>query len=898
MIFQCLYMKPPVSILVVGDDKKTEALRVGLRDTDLKIKTAFSESGNEALSLIEKDHYDLIISLYGTRDMDGPRLIEAIVVKKGDIPLAVIVNQGNEESILNDLAGGLDFDLIAAGMLFEKEYLAGRISDILHNGSLYRGEEETRSGRSGMFMKGVLESTDYIGIIATDVKGTITLFNKGAERILGYSREEVVGKMNVLDFHIDEEISGRQKELSEKYGRHLDEIEVFFEVPEEIGFERREWSFRRKDGELITVELTVTRMTDRSGEPSGSLGIFNDITEEKELREELKRYKIQYSGIIAHIPDPTFAIDLEGRVIAWNYAIEDLTGIKASQMLGKGDYEYSLPFYGKRRPMLADLVTVPKGELETKWEYETIIKTGKVISAEALPFKFKGKNHFIRASASPIYDTSGSVIGAIESFLDITAIINTEEALAREKANVEYIIDSLPGMFYMFYMFDKNGRFIRWNKNMETLTGYSEDEISKMKPIEFVEKSYEGTVSKAIKTAFSKGYSDLEATIVTKDGEKIPFFFSANMKQIDGVPYILGMGLDITKSKDKDAEIRKLASVVRHSGEMISLTDPEGDIHFINEAGVGMIGIGTDKIIRHNFMDLLPEDEKEKMRSEVLPLIMEKGSWEGDLRYVNLKTGNPVDVHAMIFTISDPETEEPVHIANISLNITDRKKAEATLKEVNKKLNLLGSITRHDILNQITVAQGYMEIIDMDGLVEKGTKLSEYCGKVADAVETIKKQILFTKDYKDMGEQSPEWYNIGRIIEDNYRSSGYRSVKLVNETGDLEIFADPLFGKVIYNLFDNAVKHGEKITTIKFYFRRSGEDLDLICEDDGIGVPDEVKEKIFRREYYKNTGLGLFLSREILSITGLTIEETGRYGEGARFVIHIPKGLFRFREQD
>jgi signal transduction histidine kinase len=248
----------------------------------------------------------------------------------------------------------------------------------------------------------------------------------------------------------------------------------------------------------------------------------------------------------------------------------------------------------------------------------------------------------------------------------------------------------------------------------------------------------------------------------------------------------------------------------------------------------------------------------------------------------------------MMFIIDDPETDEPLYLANVSLNITDQKKAKAALKEVNKKLNLLGSITRHDILNQITIAQGYLEILDMDGLIEKDSKLEEYCVKVTGAIETIKRQILFTKDYKDLGEQSPEWFNVGRIIDSNYKNEGFRSVKLVNETEDLDIFADPLFGKVIYNLFDNAVKHGEKITTIKFYYRKSGEDLNIICEDDGIGIPDEFKEKIFKREHYKNTGLGLFLSREILSITGMSIEENGVSGEGARFVIHIPKGMFRF----
>ncbi len=449
----------------------------------------------------------------------------------------------------------------------------------------------------------------------------------------------------------------------------------------------------------------------------------------------------------------------------------------------------------------------------------------------------------------------------------------------------------------MFYMFDQTGRFVRWNKNLETLTGYSAEEVKEMRPLEFIEDGYKEHISDAIKTAFSEGYADLEAVIVTKDGEKIPFFFSAKRKEIDGTSYILGMGLDITKAKMAEEEIRKLASVVRHSGEMIALTNPEGIINFINEAGGRMIGVDGKDITRYHFMDFIPEHLKEKIKSEVLPAMAETGLWEGDLQYINLKTGNPVDVHTMGFIIKDPGTGATAYLANVSLDISDRKKAEAALMEVNKKLNLLGSITRHDILNQVTVARGNLEILEMDGLIPEDSKTEEFYRKILGAVETIQRQILFTKDYKDLGEQSPEWYNAGKIIDKNYRNTCFQSVKLVNEVDDLEVYADPLFEKVIYNLFDNAVKHGEKITTIKFYSKKSGDGMDLICEDDGVGIPADVKDKIFKREHYKHTGLGLFLSKEILSITGLFIEENGTPGEGARFVIHIPKGLFRLGDQ-
>ena len=889
-------MESVFSLMIISDKASAEIIKKGLKelnrlkDPDIKIKTKSFGSAEKALSAMENGDYDLIIARYKTADLSGTELIREIKEKKGNTPLLIIADPADDKEILKDLYSGLEFGPVSFA---DQELAIRQINEKILAAMDLKNSHE-RSGYSKRIVREILGSVDNLGIITTDRDKIITFFSGGAEKLLGYSYEELVGRETPMIFYIEEEISSRAKELSKKTGKTIEGLDLFAETMTE-GPERHEWTYKKKDGGLINVELTVTPIRDDKGIIRGAFGIFYDITDKKKLEEEFRLYKIQSSGIISNIPEPTFAIDLDGRVIAWNLAMEELTGIPAQDILGKGDQEYAIPFYGKRRPMLIDLITAPE-ELMKKWEYEDITRTGNVVAADVALFEIRGEKYYFRVSASPIYDKNSKIIGAVECASDFTHIKEVEKALAREKANVEYIIDSLPGMFYMFYMFDEKGRFVRWNKNLETITGYSAEEVRKMKPLGFIEGTYKEQVSDSIKTAFLDGYTDVEAAIITKDGRKIPFFFSANMEVIDGTPYILGMGLDITKAKEKDEEIRKLASVVRHSGEMIVLADPEGIINFINEAGEKMIGVSANDIAKYHYMDLIPDHLKEKMNSVVMPATAENGLWEGELQYTNQKTGNIIDVHAMIFTINDPETDEMVYLATVSLDITDRKKAKAALKEVNKKLNLLGSITRHDILNQITVAQGYMDILEMDGLVPKNSDVGDKCEKVAGAIETIKRQILFTKDYKDLGEQSPEWYNVGRIINNNYKNSGFQSVKLINEVDDLEIYADPLFEKVIYNLFDNAVKHGEKITTIKYSFTKAGEDLNLICEDDGIGIENEFKEKIFKREHYKNTGLGLFLSREILSITGLSIEENGHYGEGARFVIHIPKGLYRLEE--
>ena len=125
----------------------------------------------------------------------------------------------------------------------------------------------------------------------------------------------------------------------------------------------------------------------------------------------------------------------------------------------------------------------------------------------------------------------------------------------------------------------------------------------------------------------------------------------------------------------------------------------------------------------------------------------------------------------------------------------------------------------------------------------------------------------------------------------NFAKSG---ITFQSEFKYTEVYADPLLEKVFYNLVDNAVRYGEKITTISIYSNISDKGFSLVFEDDGIGVEPGQKREIFKRGVGKNTGMGLFLTKEILAITGISIEENGIYGKGARFEIRIPAGYWRF----
>ncbi len=222
--------------------------------------------------------------------------------------------------------------------------------------------------------------------------------------------------------------------------------------------------------------------------------------------------------------------------------------------------------------------------------------------------------------------------------------------------------------------------------------------------------------------------------------------------------------------------------------------------------------------------------------------------------------------------------------------LKERTRAENALQVTNQKLNLLSSITRHDILNTLTALLMYLSVMKEEA---KDEGLREGLEKIESLGWTIKRQIDFTRNYQDVGVKSPRWQNVQSLVCEAREQLEGAAFRLECEVHDLEVYADPLLSRVFYNLMENSVRHGERVTEVRISCRRNPGGITLVYTDNGTGVPDSEKEKIFRRESYKNTGFGLFLSREILSITGLEIRETGVFGEGARFEIRVPDGAFR-----
>ena len=227
-------------------------------------------------------------------------------------------------------------------------------------------------------------------------------------------------------------------------------------------------------------------------------------------------------------------------------------------------------------------------------------------------------------------------------------------------------------------------------------------------------------------------------------------------------------------------------------------------------------------------------------------------------------------------------------ILAVSVNIDDLKRLEMSLRLTNEKIQLLSSLIRHDVMNKITALRGFTELaIDS---CDCGT--FELLRRVEQAAIAIQSDIDFMREYDRLGKDDPQWQRVRFSVS----SATMKGVEVEMLLSGLEVYADPMFNHVFENLLDNSIRHGGKLSRIRVSAHQEGEHLTINWDDDGIGIPVEDKERIFNRGFGRNTGFGLFLSRHILSLTGMDVREEGEERCGARFVIRVPKDMWRWND--
>jgi len=336
--------------------------------------------------------------------------------------------------------------------------------------------------------------------------------------------------------------------------------------------------------------------------------------------------------------------------------------------------------------------------------------------------------------------------------------------------------------------------------------------------------------------------------------------------------------------------------------DFIIVYAPDRKILYVNPAFATAMGYGADRMTGTPLLVYIAEEFRETMAANLAALLETSEppfyetllvSKDGLKRSVIVK-GRPVLYNnqpaALVFLIDLTERKALEDL--LKARMEEIQQTSTSLLLANKKLNLLSSITRHDINNQLTGLITYLGILETE---QSDPALAVYCQNALTAAEQIAAMIRFTSEYEKIGISAPVWHDCRGIVDMAASQAPLLKVVVHNDLpAGMEVFADPLVVKVFYNLMDNAVRYGRKITAIQFFLSEEDGKVIIVCEDDGDGVAAGVKERIFDRGFGKNTGLGLALSREILDITGITIQETGTPGAGARFEMTVPAGSCRF----
>ncbi|RXE56112.1 histidine kinase [Methanoculleus taiwanensis] len=324
--------------------------------------------------------------------------------------------------------------------------------------------------------------------------------------------------------------------------------------------------------------------------------------------------------------------------------------------------------------------------------------------------------------------------------------------------------------------------------------------------------------------------------------------------------------------------------IIRTMPDGLVLADMDGRIITTNRAAAEIFGIAESDLPGRSVGTLIPETAYASIRAT----ITEQGRLSDREALLEGKEETYVSIAGSL--VKDPDAE-PVGIVLIIRDITGRKASERALRIAGEKISLLTRLTRHDIGNLLTALSWYLTLLQEDRASPAG---DAYLSSSIDLVGKITRHLQFSRDYQEIGLHQPIWQPLESLITQAVDDLPLDSVSITSRVMPVEIYTDPLSVKVIYNLLENALRHGDGLTEIRIATEEERDgSLIVAFEDNGAGIGDAEKEKIFRYGYGKNTGLGLAFSRDILSITGIGIAETGTAGRGARFELQVPSRAWR-----
>jgi PAS domain S-box-containing protein len=619
------------------------------------------------------------------------------------------------------------------------------------------------------------------------------------------------------------------------------------------------------DGSIRWQRWSDRAIFDPSGTVTEYQSVGRDITEHKKAEEALRESEEKYRLLAETSPDMVYFIDPDGFVRFVNSHASEAFHAAPGDLIGK------------------HLTAIfPPDAASHHLDGIRRVMTIRQPVCHEIPEDLPSGRLWIEVRLTPVISPDGTVNGVLGISRDITDRKLAEELLRESEATARALINAPTDSILLL---DTRGVILDINETAAVRTGRKKDELIGV----MADSVFPDDIARARRSIISPVIEKKQA--VRFEDERDGIWFDTVAYPVIGgnnvVNRIAVIARDITERK-RTEEVLKDAKefaekLIQTANAMIVGLDSHGTITLFNQAAEAITGYSSAELAGRNWFEVLvPKDrypyvweEFNRLLSGGLPTDFENPilTKSGEEHYIIWKNSEIRDKEQIIGTIS------------YGIDITERKRAEQIISEANKKINLLTSITRHDVANQVSLLKGYAQIAMMQ---KPDPVMADLLAKIDTAGSAIAQQIEFTKAWQELGIQAPGWYRVSEMVARHKPENIALSCHC-----DVEIVADPMLEKVFLNLIDNCIRHGERVTTMSVRCENNPDGLAIIVEDDGIGVPIDEKEKIFDKGYGKNSGLGLFLVREILAITRITIREAGTPGKGAKFVMTVPKGSYR-----
>jgi PAS domain S-box-containing protein len=598
---------------------------------------------------------------------------------------------------------------------------------------------------------------------------------------------------------------------------------------------------------------------------------------EQRAEKLLKKAENRLRQITDNIQDLLLLLD-ENLVIKFASAsYKSVTGFPPNEVIGKRAYDFVHP---------DDL---PKILEVTKKAF----KENSVGKFEARVICANGSYVFLEGIGKPLVDENGNVTGAILSSRDITERKIMEQTLRDSEEKYRKLFDE--AIDAIFVADAKTGILVDCNQAATKLIGKTKSELVGMHQ-QFLhpEAEREGKFSKTFaKHCRDKEGHIIDSQIVTKNGKIIDVVIKGSLIEIKGKKLLQGIFRDVTERRKIEEKMRFQARLLNAMGQAVIAADINGEIIYWNDAAEQLYGWTETEVLGRNITGILLQDVIQEDTEGVLSHLSSGKSWMGEV-ILKRRDGTVLTVIIATSPITD-DKGETIGILGVSTDISEQKWMQEVLNEaiskvveLNEKLHVVESLTRHDIRNKLSALNG--RIFLLKKRLKDNAEALIHLKEMEIASHQILKIMEFEKAYVQVGSEELKNVDAERYVtEASLLFSSLKGAKLINNCTGLTVLADSMLRQLFYNMMDNTLKYGEKTSIIKIHYNEEKDQLKLIYEDDGVGIPDEEKSKLFQEGQGKGTGFGLYLIKRICEGYGWKIQETGKHGIGAKFTMTIPK---------